>query len=201
MIKKIQKSSIVVLLCFWVAVVLANANLNQTEKVGKHSSVMVNDRTVDYNYESATKKEKFNLCLGMLKNYYNALDSRVEKSFALLIIVIGWIITSETARKTLAEETVWFWAAIFTLTSAVLFLGINISHFLDRFREIQSTIEQLNYVDYKYFTRYRMPQNILPSYLAPVIILYVFIMLLLFHLRFKIFSFLSIFRTKDGSNH
>ena len=144
----------------------------------------------------ASTKEKFDLCLGMLKGYYDALDSRIEKSVALLLVVIGWLITSETARKSLTKEAALFWGVIIALTLSIGFLYFNISHFLDRFREIQGYAEQLNYVERKYFVRYQMPNRILPVYLMPVLILYSFILLLLFQIRYNFLS-LPIGRAKQ----
>ena len=170
---------------------LALVNPERLQQTSRQWPEKVNHQTATHDDDPDLRKEKFHLCLGMLKEYYSLLDSRVEKSFALLIVVIGWITTSETARKTISEEKVWFWAALATLTAAILFLCINISHLLHRFRDIQATVEQLNYVEISYFSRYRMPDYILLVYLAPIMILYVFIALLLMHLRFKIFSISS----------
>lgn len=180
-----MKVSIILFLALLLAMALAEQSSNHTNQTKMKSTVLLS-KEISLSNEFANKKEKFDLCLGMLKEYYNALDSRTEKSFALLIVVIGWLITSDTARKSLSEDSTCFWAAIVTLTAAILFLVYNTSHFLDRFREIQDTIEKLNYVDHKYFTRYRMPDNILLSYLAPVLILYFFIVLLLIQIRYNL---------------
>ncbi len=176
---------------------LAQTKSKQADQIGKNT-MFKNSKEIYPNRVLASKKEKFDLCLGMLKGYYDALDSRIEKSFALLLVVIGWIITSDTARKSLAEETVLFWGAIITLTFAILFIAFNIFHFLERFREIQNTIEELDYANFKYFTRYRMPNNILPIYLAPVLILYFFIMLLLFHTKYNLLSLFSSSKLKGS---
>lgn len=184
------------LLSFSTTVALAEKISAQTKQTKMRSTMLLTKQNPQSD-ELANKKEKFDLCLGMLKEYYNALDSRVEKSFALLIVVIGWLITSDAARKSLSEESTLFWSAIVVLTAAMLFLVFNISHFLDRFREIQDTIENLNYVDNEYFTRYRMPDNILPSYLAPVLILYSFIMLLLVQIRYNMLRLIC--QKKDSS--
>lgn len=95
------------LLSFSVTVTIAQNSSNQTENPIMNS-LLTHAKETSQGNEVANKKEKFDLCLGMLKEYYNALDSRVEKSFALLIVVIGWLITSDTARKTLSEELTFF---------------------------------------------------------------------------------------------
>ncbi len=141
----------------------------------------------------ATKKEKFDLSIGMLKGYYDGLESRVERVAVFMLGVAGWLITSETARKSLATDRVLFLGAVISLTVFIVMCWANIAHFLKRFKEIQSEIEKLEYADPKYFTRYRMPERIngiaiLYIYLMPVLVIYVLTLLLLFHIRFSLFK-------------
>ncbi len=198
--KEISTFFLILLLSFSATIALAQTNSNQANQIGKNSTVLDSKKIHTYhNRYIASKKEKFDLCLGMLKEYYDALDSRAEKSFALLLVVIGWIFTSEAARKSLAKEPVVFWGSIITLTCAIAFVSLNLYHYLERFREIQKTIEELNYANVKYFTRYRMPENVLQNYLTPVLILYFFIIFLLFHLRYNLLSLFSSSKPKNGS--
>jgi len=65
------------------------------------------------------------------------------------------------------------------------------SHFLRRHRQIQSKIESLGYGDAFDFTRYQMPDRIngirtVYIYVMPILILYIFILLLLFDIRFHL---------------
>ena len=151
---------------------------------------MVNQADVD---QTATKKEKFDLGIGMLKGYYDGLETRAERTAVLLVGVVGWLITSQTARESLAKNRLLFLSAVLSLTVFLLMSWANISHFLKRFREIQSEVEDLKYVDPKYFARYRMPKSIhaipiLYIYMMPILILYIFILLLLFHIRYNFFT-------------
>jgi hypothetical protein len=144
-------------------------------------------------HQTATIKEKFDLGVGMLKGYYDGLEARAERTAVLLVGVVGWLITSQTARDSLAKNRPLFVGAVLSLTVFLIMSWANISHFLKRFREIQSAVEDLGYVDAKYFTRYRMPRSIrgipvLYIYMMPALILYVFIVLLLFHIRFNVFT-------------
>lgn len=144
-------------------------------------------------HQTAAIKEKFDLGVGMLKGYYDGLETRAERTAVLLVGVVGWLITSQTARDSLAKNRPLFLGAVLSLTVFLIMSWTNISHFLKRFREIQSEVEDLEYVDPKYFSRYRMPERIhgipiLYIYMMPVLILYVFILLLLFHIRFNVFT-------------
>lgn len=151
---------------------------------------MVNQPTVN---QTATTREKFDLGIAMLKGYYDGLETRAERAAVLLVGVVGWLITSQTARDSLARSRPLFFGAVLSLTVFLIMSWANISHFLKRFRGIQSEVEALEYVDAKYFTRYRMPERlygipIFYIYIAPILILYIFILLLLFHIRFNFFG-------------
>ena len=123
--------------------------------------------------EQATSKVRFELGLEMLRGYRADLQDRLEKSIGLLIIVIGWLITSETARKSLASNSPLWWGSVAVLTALMVMYCLTISNYVGHFRYIQSTIEGLDYMDSQYLTRYRMPDKIfhLPaefSYIAPI---------------------------------
>jgi len=138
--------------------------------------------------DAPSKKDKFELGLEMLKGYRADLQDRLEKSGALLIVAIGWLITSDTARKSLAKQPLLFWGGATTLTVLIIMYCLTIYHFIDRFQKIQMTVESLAYVDPNYFSRYQMPNTLffLPvhfSYILPVFFLYVFALLILNHIR------------------
>jgi len=138
--------------------------------------------------DQPSKKEKFELGLEMLKGYRGDLQDRFEKSSALLIIVIGWLITSDTARKSLANKASLFWGGVTILTALIAMYCLTIYHFIERFKEIQATVQSLAYVDQMYFARYQMPDTLflVPvhfSYMLPVIFLYVVILILLLQIK------------------
>ena len=139
----------------------------------------------------ASTKEKFDLGIGMLKGYYDGLETRVERTTVLLVGVVGWLITSQTARTSLAQSSILFWSAVFGITVFSIYSTMNISHFLKRFWEIQQRVEDLKYVDPRYFSRYQMPKRLYGFpikliYLMPVLAIYALILLLLIGIRFSI---------------
>jgi len=138
--------------------------------------------------DAPSKKEKFELGLEMLKGYRADLQDRFEKSSALLILVIGWLITSDTARKSLANKASLYWSGLTILSALIVMYCLTIYHFIQRFREIQETVQSLAYVDPTYFARYQMPDTVflLPvhfSYMLPVIFLYLAILILLIQIK------------------
>lgn len=142
----------------------------------------------DEEYSRASAKEKFDLGVAMLKSYYEALENRVERTALILVGVVGWLITSPATRESLAKNPALVAGAIMALTVLLIMSWANISHFLSRFREIQKSVEDLNYTDPAFFARYRMPDRIrkIPMpliYLMPLLVLYVLLVVMLLQIR------------------
>ena len=138
-----------------------------------------------------SRKEKFELGIEMLKGYRTDLQDRFEKSAALLIIAIGWLITSDTARNSLAKESRLFWGGVAVLTALIVMYCVTIYHFIERYKEVQTTVESLAYVDPAYFARYQMPATLflVPVhfiYIIPVLFLYLFILMILFQIKLRL---------------
>jgi hypothetical protein len=138
----------------------------------------------------ATTKVKFDLGLEMLRGYRADLQDRLEKSVGLLVIVMGWLITSETARKSLSSNSFLWWGSVAVLTALMVMYCLTIFNFIEHFRYIQSTIDGLEYMKPEYSTRYRMPEKIfyLPvelSYIAPVTSVYSVIVLILVQIKYR----------------
>ena len=124
---------------------------------------------------SASRKDRFDLCIRMLEAYYGALEGRLEKSVGLLVVVIGWLVASDDARRAL-KEPIMFVAALATLTVVVTLYCWNVVHWVRRFRQVQASADSLLFVDRAYYTRYRYqhPRWVTATYLLPVLLLYAF---------------------------
>lgn len=136
----------------------------------------------------ASKRERFDLCLGMLKAYYDALEGRLEKSLVLLVGVIGWMVTSDTARENLSGSPELFWASVLTLTVVIVLYCASMVHWIKRFRGVQASVDQLHYVEHEYYTRYRFPRWAIPIYLTPVLLLYAFAITCLVFIRLGVIA-------------
>ena len=122
----------------------------------------------------STEKERFNLCIDMLKAYYDALEGRLEKTVAALLVVMGWLASSNEARKTLASDAFLFWCAFGSLTAIVTLYCWKMVHWVGRLKQVQASADELNYVEHAYYTRYRFPSWLILMYLVPVLLLYAF---------------------------
>ena len=123
--------------------------------------------------ERGSRKEQFDLCIGMLKAYYDALEGRLEKTMTLLMVVMGWLLTQTTFRSQLEQPRL-LGAAVATLSVFIALYCWSILHWIKRFRQVQKTIDAMDYVDEAYYTRYRFPRSVWFGYLAPVLLVYVF---------------------------
>ena len=126
----------------------------------------------------------------MFRAYRSDLQDRLEKSVGLLIIVVGWLITSETARKSLSSNSFLWWGSVVVLTALMVMYCLTISNFVTHCKEIQKAIDSLHYMESQYLTRYRMPDKIfsLPvelSYIAPIASIYIVIVLILLQIKYR----------------
>src|SRR6476660_1348364 len=138
--------------------------------------------------DRATTKAKFELGIEMFRGYRGDLQDRLEKSVGLLIIVVGWLITSETARKSLSSNPFLWWGSFAILTALLIMYWLTISNFVTHCRDIQKAIDDLHYMESQYLTRYRMPDKIFGvpvelSYIAPFAAIYIVIVLILIQIR------------------
>lgn len=155
------------------------------------ATAMAQDPAISSPGDPATKasqKVKFELGLEMLRGYRADLQDRLEKSVGLLVIVIGWLITSETARKSLAANSFLWWGSVVVLTALLIMYCATIFNFIDNFRKIENTIQQLGYIDSGFeLTRYRMPDKfyfpVQSFYIGPIAAMYVVIILILIQIK------------------
>jgi hypothetical protein len=76
---------------------------------------------------SATDRERFEQGIAMLKAYYDALEARLAATVAFFVAVVGWLITSESARKAIKEVEGLTPLAILTLTLLLVMYGFNVA--------------------------------------------------------------------------
>lgn len=136
----------------------------------------------------ASQRVKFELGLEMLRGYRADLQDRLEKSIGLLIIVIGWLITSDTARKSLASNSFLWWGSVVVLTALLIMYCGTIFNFIGNVRKIENAIQGLGYIDAGFeLTRYQMPDRFhLPVqsfYIAPIASMYIVIILILIQIK------------------
>jgi hypothetical protein len=127
----------------------------------------------------ASDKERFDLCIAMLKAYYDALEGRVGTSIGFFVVVIGWLITSQGARDAIAKGGWFLGLALATLTLTLVFYGLNIAHWVHRWSEIRAYTDALGYVEPRFYARYELPSWAFITYFTPVALLYVFVVLCL----------------------
>lgn len=187
-----MKKGIISLIILAVIFFAWNYLMHDTKSEETFENISVTKNTV-------STKEMFDLCIKMLDGYYNGLENRSTQTCLILFGILGWLLTSETARNSLTKDKAIFWAAIIILSIFMILFYININHFYGKFIRIQELTDKLEYMNKDYYTRYRMPDSVcgIPpklTYIIPVIVFYVSIVLLLLQLRFGIFS--SLFKNK-----
>ena len=122
-----------------------------------------------------TDKERFEQGIAMLKAYYDALEGRLAATVAFFVGVVGWLITSSGAREALSKNRGLTSLAILTLTLLVVMYAFNMAWWVHRWAEIRSSVDSLHYVEPRFYARYDLPRFGWFAYVAPVTLLYVFI--------------------------
>ena len=103
----------------------------------------------------ATKKEELEYSYKILLDSYNKYLDNVFKTIGFLIVMIGWLITSENSRLFFQENKLA--RNIFLGVISVMWL-IHALSLIDNYREgtrIMDLIEKLDYIKIEYFDRYR----------------------------------------------
>src|SRR5687768_14378919 len=114
----------------------------------------------------ASDKERFDMCVAMLKGYYDSLESRLGASVALFVVIIGWLITSQPARQALAKGWL-FTLALITLSLVLILYGLNVGRWIGRWREIRAYVDALGYIEPRYYARYELPGWTWAAYFIP----------------------------------
>lgn len=127
----------------------------------------------------ALDKERFDLCMTMLKSYYEGLEARVAGTITALLVATGWLIGSDAARNALQADPWLCGVAIVTLTTALLMYGANVEHWVRRWREIRGHATSLHYMEERFFARYELPPWTGFAYFLPPLLLYVFFLVCL----------------------
>ncbi|WCM49127.1 hypothetical protein OH720_19210 [Pseudomonas sp. WJP1] len=132
---------------------------------------------------SGTDKERFDQCIAMLKAYYDAIEARLAQNITAYLAALGWLLTSSQARSTLGDFKA-FSLIIMVVALVFTMYTLNIYHYLKRWREIRNTLMALDYLEREYFARYELPKYAFYTYMAPVFVLLVFLVVLLFWVHF-----------------
>jgi hypothetical protein len=128
----------------------------------------------------AENKDRFELGIRMMKEYYDAIEARLAATLTFYGIIIGWLVTSEGARTALGARWLFGLVAGLALTVGFILYIWNILHWLGRWRYIRAHVILLNHMERRFYTRYeRLPQHTWFAYISPVAFMYLLILALL----------------------
>jgi len=123
----------------------------------------------------ATNKERFDQCIAMLKAYYDALEDRLAKTVAWYVLIVGWLITSKDTRNSLATNKALLVLAIASLLIMTGAYSLNIRRWVSRWRQIRGYLDELGYVEPRFYARFDLPDWTVLVYMSPVVLLCAFI--------------------------
>lgn len=108
--------------------------------------------------EKATQKEQHDLLIGLLKDHYTGLVSFEFSQAMILIVVIGWLITSESARSYIQNQPVIAYGMCAIGLMSTCFHAMWVYNFYRRSQAVFSHLAEMNYMPSEYFESRRIPR-------------------------------------------
>jgi hypothetical protein len=99
--------------------------------------------------EQATLKERNDLLVALLKEHYSGLIDFEFKQGTVLTLVVGWILSSEVARRTFAADGIAAGAVCVSVALLAIFHAVWVRRFCARSEVVYKRIGELNYIDIK----------------------------------------------------
>jgi hypothetical protein len=128
-------------------------------------------------------KERFELIYGSLKDVHNDYLIDVMKAIALLVICLGWLITSGKGRDFFKNNIT---ARVSSIIILVLLCVININTSIRAYRFSQDKITELsilNYIEPKYYENYEISTEFLVANLIVHTALFALLAVILWTLK------------------
>lgn len=128
-------------------------------------------------------KERFELIYGSLKDVHNDYLIDVMKAIALLVICLGWLITSSKGRDFFKNNRT---ARVSSIIILVLLCVINIDTSIRAYGFSQDKITEisiLNYIEPKYYENYEISTEFLVANLIVHTALFTLLIIILFSLK------------------
>ena len=130
-------------------------------------------------------KEKFDFVFSSFKDVHNAYVIDVMKTIALLVICLGWLITSDKCRDFIRKTKT---ARVSSIIILVLLCIINISTSIRAYRFSQDKITELSilkYIEPIYYKNYEISVGFLAANLIVHTALFALLIVILFSLKEK----------------
>ncbi len=123
--------------------------------------------------QEPTKKEKFTLLYDSLNDLYNRFITGALRVAGFLLLVTGWLLTSETAQKTLSAHDLLKPLGIITLSiSACLFVGISF-RVKGHLTTVSSQLKKLSYMPHPFYKEKEIKASSMIVLTAAVVMLHV----------------------------
>jgi len=142
-----------------------------------------NMETHSTNDQNLSNKEKYDLLYEASKDIHNGYNIDVMKSLALLIIGIGWFVTSDKSREFFTKSRA---ARKSAVIAAVVLCAVHVWSSISTYllsREKTSLLSALKYVDPKYYRNHEITAAALVLNLALIIALFGVLIVILCSLK------------------
>lgn len=115
--------------------------------------------------ETATKKERNEILVCLLKEHYSGLIDFEFKHGGVLALIMGWLLSSDTARKTISNEQIAAWGICGTVLMLTFFHALWVWRFYQRSEAVYKTIDNLGYIIISDVESRRIPRFTILSFI------------------------------------
>jgi hypothetical protein len=134
----------------------------------------------------ATDKEKFDVLYKSLADYSDKFVGRLLSVMGFQLVGLGWVITSEPARKFFANSEVGAIGTIIISLALALSFVPSIYRVWNSHKHALRLLLQLNYMSEEFYQQHVLPNWYLPVAIAIVLVLYLACAVLIAHWQWTI---------------
>ena len=127
---------------------------------------------------SASNKEKFEYLSSALRTYYDGVIDFEFKHEALLMIILGWLITVESAQKLFATSVTARVCATLAIVILSAFHGLWVLKYYEKSATAYWQLVDLNYMPKEYYMKQKLQPYLYISFVAMHVSIALFICIL-----------------------
>ncbi len=124
--------------------------------------------------EYAAEKGKFLILYGSYSRAYERFLENGFKALATFLVVLGWLLSSDTAQKFLAANAAMRWGAIALIVLAALFVVSTFRHVSRLSMSLRSKLDELAFLEPSFYEQYRITRLIYWSVVGQNLLLCLF---------------------------
>ena len=133
--------------------------------------------------DSGVAKEQFSALYGSYARAYERFVENAYKVTTLMLVVLGWLLSSETARKFLHEDHAVLMLCVLLIALAALSIFTTFLRLTRLSVTLRAKLDQLAYIDSVFYDQHRISQPMIVAVIGQNLLLCALIAVLLLRLN------------------